>query len=145
MEWRKPLLKRMQSNDVEDRYKKLLQDKRCFICLGQNHRAKECRRSKNCRECHGRHHQAICKRKSTQHEEPSRTATHDNTEITTTTTNTSRSGVMLQIATAYARGNGSDKAVEARIIFDSGSQRSYVSKNLREKQAPQQLSLRHFI
>ena len=40
---------------------------------------------------------------------------------------------MLQTATAYARGNGLDKAVEERILFDSGSQRSYVNKNLREK------------
>ena len=70
MEWRKPLLKRMQSNDVEDRYKKLLQDKRCSICLGQNHRAKGGRKTKNCRVCQRRHHQAICMRKWTRQEEP---------------------------------------------------------------------------
>ena len=35
-------------------------DRRCFVCLQQGHRAKECNKANNCRKCHGSHHQSIC-------------------------------------------------------------------------------------
>lgn len=40
---------------------------------------------------------------------------------------------MLQTATAFARGKSSSRAVPVRILFDNGSQRTYVTKDLKDR------------
>ena len=43
------------------------------------------------------------------------------------------SSVVLQTTTAYARGKGGTKDEQVRILFDSGSQRSYITKDLKNR------------
>ncbi|CAB3984668.1 Hypothetical predicted protein [Paramuricea clavata] len=52
---------------------------------------------------------------------------------TTTTTDQQRSSVLLQMTTAYAYNNADSKRTKIRMLFDSGSQRSYITNELKEK------------
>lgn len=54
-------------------------------------------------------------------------------KVNTTTTNDQRkSSVLLQTATAYAYNNTNSKRTNVRILFDSGSQRSYITNELKK-------------
>ncbi|XP_028400806.1 uncharacterized protein LOC114523939 [Dendronephthya gigantea] len=113
------------------------------------------------RKCNGKHHQSICfkptdgkgdqskngesKEGSKKNDEDKRKeqlkneqTNHDNepsgsVQATTTTTGQQRSSVLLQTATAYAYNSVNSKKVMIRILFDSGSQRSYITNELKQK------------
>ena len=122
----------------EDRKSILRKSKRCFNCLRIGHNANTCRNEKKCRHCDGRHHQSICpKRKPVTKKETDRTETKPKDEPknefcgTTTLTRVGKGSVLLQTARAYAV-NGST-SIPVRILFDTGSQRSYVTDNVTRK------------
>ncbi len=122
----------------EDRKSILRKSKRCFNCLRIGHNANICRNEKKCRHCDGRHHQSICpKRKPVTKKETDRTETKPKDEPknefcgTTTLTRVGKGSVLLQTARAYAV-NGST-SIPVRILFDTGSQRSYVTDNVTRK------------
>ncbi len=52
---------------------------------------------------------------------------------TTTTTDQQRSSVLLQMATAYAYNSANSNRTKIRMLFYSGSQRSYITNELKEK------------
>jgi hypothetical protein len=137
--------------DRDARMKLLRDSKRCFVCLRIGHNANKCDSTKKCRHCSGRHHQSICPSNSdrshsnhppsNQHQQVDRTKTtessHNSSEVseatrnnptTTAVTQTTKGSVLLQTARAVVS-NGS-RSVSARILFDTGSQRSYVRKSL---------------
>ena len=143
--------------DINVRRDILRRDKRCFMCLKKGHLVDQC--DKSCRNCKRRHHQSICQAKSPgeslnshppppeenssqskpETQVPSNTTRVNtaNTETPTThfTTATSRSkgSVLLQTATAVATNEDLSKSTTVRILFDNGSQRSYVTDNLKSK------------
>ena len=43
----------------EERKKFLAKNRRCFVCLKQNHRAVSCKTNKKCEQCKGKHHTSI--------------------------------------------------------------------------------------
>ena len=118
---------------------------------------KSCRKS--CRNCKQRHHQSICQANSpgeslNSHPPPpeeklsqSKPETQvpnnimrvntANTETPTThfTTATSRSkgSVLLQTATPVATNEDQSKSTTVQILFDNGSQRSYITDSVRRK------------
>ena len=87
-----------------------------------------------------RHHQAICG-EDQKGKSPEITTNKNNHETETkqdvvpTTINVARTktNVVLQTARAFVRGRDESKVVEARILFDGGSQRLYVTQELQEK------------
>ena len=116
---------------------------RCFNCLKNNHKSKDCSSQRNCRRCHNRHHQSICEThlsSSTTPQEPTETSSNlSNTtapQDVTSTTGTAnhhakgKSTVLLQTAQAIASNSCSQLSRPVRILFDNGSQRSYITKNL---------------
>ena len=116
---------------VKDRKDILLKSGRCFNCLRTRHKSRDCESSRNCRYCNKRHHQSICDH-SPVFQKPS-----DNTDKTTSTTTSasskaskSKKVILLQTARAVAI-NGNER-VSIRILLDSGSQLSYVTKTLQE-------------
>ncbi|XP_065895895.1 uncharacterized protein [Dysidea avara] len=120
---------------VKDRKEVLIRMGRCFVCLKSSHRVRDCESHRNCRYCHRRHHQSLC--------EPQTTNQHDHnveqvTPVEDTTANTintvkSRQLVSLQTARAEAT-NGSETSIEnVRILFDNGSQRSYITDSLKTR------------
>ena len=143
--------------DMNTRKQILKRDHRCFICLGRGHRADQCDPSKSCRRCNGRHHQSICTVKSPSHSqkppqhplnqsqdqetrdpEGSSNQTPRPTQATpaintTTTVSKERRSVLLQTATTTVQSSNGSRPVTARILFDSGSQRSYITNSLKAK------------
>ena len=120
--------------DPEARRKILGQSGRCFICLRKGHQAKSCTSTRGCRHCQRRHHQSICpqlQREPPQHPQeppPAPRTSKDSPETvkpTITATRLSKGTVLLQTARAIATSNG--KSTSVRVLFDAGSQRSYVS------------------
>ena len=131
--------------DVSKRKEILKLDNRCFVCLLKGHIMKQC--DKKCRRCQGLHHQSISKA----HDPPKESQTkQDNskgsdkkdpeghTVATSTVSQLSRSStrkreVLLQTATMFAFSHDDSELVPVRILLDSGSQRSYVTDQLKEK------------
>ncbi len=130
---------------VTDRKKKLRLQGRCFLCLRPGHRVQTCENStRNCRHCGRRHHQSICDENRRTELEPkiepkttnirneeTRNETENQTTIASTTTRNRK--VLLQTAKTTAFNNGKPEGVPVRILFDSGSQRSYVTEELQRK------------
>ncbi|XP_065067449.1 uncharacterized protein LOC135693012, partial [Rhopilema esculentum] len=110
--------------EITGRKKILLETKRCFSCLKSGHMTKKCRENRNCKKC-GRnfHHESICYKGAKQTEE----------ETKVTTSVTGKQEVLLQTATAYVYGADKAQRMKINVFFDSGSQRSYISEEVRRK------------
>ena len=116
---------------VKDRRDILLKSGWCFNCLKTRHKSRDCECSRNCRYCNKRHHQSIC------NQSPVFQKHSDDTDKTTSTTTSasskaskSKKVILLQTARAIAI-NGNER-VPIRLLLDSGSQLSYVTKTLQE-------------
>ena len=133
--------------DISQRKDILMRERRCFLCLKRGHRASECTRSIHCRNCKKRHHQSICasakgpedpEQKKPSNPEPKKTSNPNTTQSDKPTSLTAASftqnpSVLPQTATALARATPSSKAIPVRILFDGGSQRSYVTRDLKDR------------
>jgi len=127
--------------DVKERKDILIKTGRCFNCLKANHKTRECLNTKTCRLCHQRHHQSICGSLSQKIESfiPSTLPpTSSNEEpVVETSNNTSSTKntetILLQTARAVASNKDTGFSFKVRILFDSGSQRSYVTEHLCSK------------
>ena len=132
--------------DCNARKSILKRDKRCFTCLGKGHNSEQC--GKRCRKCSSqKHHQSICSASELNNSpryqnQPSPLGnrsvevleTTGTTTATTTSENTqSKPRVLLQTATAIANNKEGTRSTKVRVLFDSGSQRSYVTESLRSR------------
>ena len=97
--------------------------------------------SKNCRKCHKCHHQSLCDssiskatasdtNESSGRREPLST---DPTTANTTNSIKDKKTILLQTARAVASNSDGSKEVNLRILFDSGSQRSYITEVIKAK------------
>ena len=122
----------------KDRKEILQKNNRCFICLKTGHGVINCFKTKKCRHCDGKHHQSICpkidtpteEQRNTNQNENSNESQNESTTVTKTTTANSltKGTVLLQTASCMAV-NGSN-SIPVRVLFDNGSQRSYVSSSV---------------
>lgn len=128
---------------IEQKKRLLLSDKRCFRCLKKNHLAKDCRFKGRCTKCGGKHAALICdpsyqKRKNDESNSPTKQsaivsatkAINLATKVTAQNTVTN-ARVLLQTAVAVCEGKCGQRS--ARLLFDSGSQRTFVTKDLSMK------------
>ena len=127
--------------DISNRKRILLKAGRCFNCLKQNHKCRDCPFSKGCRYCRKKHHQSIilCEQFMS-NSSPNAGADHERTpEENATTANTTntikdrRTIILLQTAKVMAFGEASKKSIPVCVLFDSGSQMSYITENLQAK------------
>ena len=119
--------------EIAQRRNILERDKRCLNCLRFGHNAKECQNPKTCRHCQERHHQSICSLLDQPRPKPRDVPTEE-TKITTTTVGSKAKGtVLLQTAKAMAFNEDNSKSTQVRILFDNGSQRSYVTSDLKSR------------
>ena len=95
--------------------------KRCYNCLRIGHNAKDCRQTRRCYHCNGKHNTALCTI-GTKNSIPK-----PSTSITTSSIK-EKTEVFLQTATTYAYGGDSNKKVPVNILFDCGSQKTFVSE-----------------
>lgn len=138
--------------DVEARKTILMKTGMCFVCLKRNHKAKECRSSMTCSNCRKRHHASICgassrattmstgtrhassvSSQSTSVHQPSKTSTSQNNQSSVLSMFIDvRTPVLLQTArTVVYKPVAPAVAQTTRIIFDTGSQRSYIASRVR--------------
>ena len=113
----------------------LRRNKRCFICLDTGHIAKNCKSHYLCRKCkNGKHHISICEQSQADfpslNREEDKNATSDNKGFVVHA-NCDKSGILLQTARADILPTDDSVQVQTRILFDSGSQRSYISDKVR--------------
>ena len=109
---------------------------RCFICLSKYHLIRECVVNRPCYYCNQRrkHHRSLCPDKFTtkldcmhiaQEEKPNMV------EISSLVS--SEEMVLMQTASASVENPRCQAKALARILFDSGSYRSYITENLAEQ------------
>jgi hypothetical protein len=89
--------------------------------------------AKKCRYCSGKHHQSICPNNSNSKNEQKKMEDKNAIETnkdgeTRTLTGVCKSSVLLKTARAVATNGSRPKPV--RILFDTGSQRSYATNDL---------------
>ena len=88
--------------------------------------AKDCSGNRACRKCTGRHHHSICQRE--REEQP-----ETNVTVTASSQTRTSENILLQTARTFAFKDNQSKKVPVRILFDSGSQRSYITDELCDK------------
>lgn len=130
--------------DVQARKDLLKKYGRCFVCLRRDHISRNCPSKSKCHNCNGKHHVSICQTRLN-----AVTPTYPATTVSTPVpqqqgltvqpgTNTvvcysnSSTPVLLQTAQATVYNpHRPECKVKARIILDSGSQRTYLTDNLK--------------
>ena len=120
-------------SSVEERRKILKEERRCFNCLKKGHFSSECN-SRNgysqCKGWKGKHHYSICLGELSN----SKPAENDKGSESTTVTAKERGNILLQTATGYVyNGSNKNQCIKVQMLFDLGSQRSYVTEELMKK------------
>lgn len=110
----------------------LKRDGRCFVCLSKEHWAAQCHSTKRCHKCNKRH-QSICESSSqtpNMRQPPASKNTNTNNALTSTTRN--KKMLLLQTARTYAHALDGE-VVPVWMLFDNGSQRSYLTNSLKTR------------
>ncbi|XP_066916217.1 uncharacterized protein [Clytia hemisphaerica] len=135
----------------------LIREKRCFVCLARGHRSNACRDKYSCNRCNKRHHISICDEGKQRSEadnisnnqisiltdansEPqseskapcSCSCNSVPTPVSQNCAQVSSRSVLLQTATSEIFGSSCHK-VKTRLLFDTGSQRSYITTELKDR------------
>ena len=119
-------------SEISGRKDIIKRDGRCFVCLAKGHRAAQCRSNKRCRKCNKRHHQSICESSPQTPEARQPPQTSENTNGNNALTSTTRNKKMVLLQTARTFAHASDgEIVPVRVLFDNGSQRSYLTNSLK--------------
>ena len=141
--------------DVAERKQILKTSGRCFVCLRKYHMSRDCRSNSRCAKCSGKHHVSICtggpSRPATRNqpsaagvsqgnprtppcEQSTSSQSNTPTNITPTTSmycESHNTPVLLQTARAQIfKPSNPGETKEIRLIFDNGSQRSYITNKL---------------
>ena len=139
---------------VDARKQILKKSGRCFVCLKKGHISRECRSKSRCSKCGGRHHISICSNSpgrnappttahSTQPAANSVTPTKSNLNpeatpfvATPTTTcfsaSTSKTVLLLTVRSVVYNPDVPHSNMEVRAILDLGSQRSYITNQVKD-------------
>ena len=145
---------------IIDRKQTLKASGRCYVCLRKGHLSRNCRSKGRCKRCSSKHHTSICdkgKAGSPTFKPPSHTAPSDSpsamnpaaSPFTSSSTTSCCAGskaknVLLQTAKAVVfNPRRPQYRTTASIVFDSGSQRSYVSEELSQLLQLKSLGSKH--
>ena len=114
--------------------KKILRQKGlCFIYFSEEHLVSSCKLHYVCRKCNGKHHISICTFEPSKSNVTNPPSQDDSVEATTNNFSSNKNTVLLQTALATATNTSGNLHSETLLLFDSGSQRTYISTELREK------------
>ena len=92
----------------------------CYICLKRGHRARECRNRMKCKKCLETHHVSICNKEK-------------ESEVISPGFHVKDGGnIAMQTAQAVIRTDSGKARVRCRVLFDSGSQRSFIRSTIVE-------------
>lgn len=125
-------------SDVNARLNIVKQKKKCFNCLGK-HGVSECKSRNRCKKCNKKHHTSICGGQATDgkgqdNKEKSAVVSLIKTEEPETAVMyTSQQHTSVLLKTAIAPVSYGKQTTEARILFDEGAQRSFITQSIAEK------------
>ena len=118
---------------------------RCIRCLGP-HVLKNCRGDKKCKKCNGNHHPSLCFKSFSPKKSSDSTSRSEVTGSSSQSDHGGDSGkafhafhsdgrrkTLFQSATVWVRSSQHSGPVRARLIFDSGSDFSYITSTLVSK------------
>lgn len=128
---------------VEGRVAILIHGRKCFNCFNGNHMQRQCFAKKRCSNCKRKHHTSICTTKNTE-KSPEDTKKkkppkqeeggdiHKDTPgaYQGVTQAGDKDVIMMQSALITVRGN--NNSAQARALFDTGSQRTFITNRLSE-------------
>ena len=116
---------------LDERLAKIRKEQLCFNCLGR-HKIKDCKSKFSCRTCKKRHHSAICSNSKTQSKEsqkwtqPATTIHAQSVSTGDANVNHVQTGPVL-LKTAVADVSSPSNTLQATILFDEGSTRSFIA------------------
>ena len=111
---------------VEERRKRLLSSGSCFLCLRPKHIASTCESQAKCTTCHRKHHDLLCFDNETKtQKKPTQVLAARSLQVR------NRTGAALQTARVVAVGPACQEST--RILLDSGSNQSFITKRLATK------------
>lgn len=113
---------------VADKKQSLLRQGRCFNCLLKFHVVKKCIKEPACIKCKRKHSQYICDKLS---ETESETPKNETIVSSIAENRSSNRDILLQTATVIVENR--NKMSEALILFDLGSQRTFIESELANK------------
>ena len=123
----------------EARKNVLIKEKRCFKCLKIGHSAFKCRTNITCFKCEGHHHTCVCtfskerRRDGKKDEKGSQEEFREQNNTSNNLVNVSKkNSVLLQTAQAQVTSTDEKQAKKARLLFDTGSQLTYISPKTRQ-------------
>ena len=113
---------------LQERQEKLKES--CYICLKKGHISKNCTKNKICAHCGkmNQHHRSLCPTLFT-NSNPSPSLSSIEEVVKAKPTDTTRTNVLMQTATAAVKNMDGNHSRSIRLILDSGSQRTYVQKS----------------
>lgn len=121
----------------------LMKQGRCFKCLRRNHVVRNCRSNYSCQKCAGKHHVSICDSEEQQRKTDLGASPEQKPEQGSGSQPSgkkinagyvgSRNSVLLQTAQAYIGKEEPTSGVRVRVIFDSGSQKSFIKASVRDQ------------
>lgn len=116
--------------NVASRNEILRKEGRCFLCLEEGHSVRDCKSKYICRKCTtGKHHISICDKK----EETLSAFSFEEGVNDVSLASNENSSILMQTAKARIFNTNSDNVCLSRMLFDTGSQRSYISMNVRKR------------
>ena len=129
--------------NLESRRKILEEKGRCFLCLRSQHLCRNCLSGMHCFKCNGSHHTSICDAESASAAYKGKVSTGSQSDESSVT-HTSSTGTLVNIGYSQSKGATLLHTAQAcvvqpdeeipshqvRLVFDSGSQRSYITENL---------------
>lgn len=105
---------------------------KCFVCLSSDHIARNCTVNYLCRKCQGKHNISICTAPENKKDSSDKGSGDKDNESLNVHVN-SNGSILLQTAQAEVCNLEDDISIRTRMLFDSGSQRTYITQNIREK------------
>jgi len=122
---------------VDERKTIVRRQGRCFNCLRRNHVVSACNNKRNCTKCSRRHHTSLCPQLQEQGEA---STCKDKDPVGSAKPSVSmyvdtKTSILLQTCIAQASNPGQQPPQNqlVRILLDSGSQRTYITQQLKER------------
>ena len=117
-------------SDPKARFSIFRRKKLCFISIKGRHLSVNCSKFKDykCKKCSAKHNISVCSRQAI----PVATPVDELQNTNTALANFNNKTILLQAASAKLSSFNSNKTNDVRIIFDTGSQKTYVRNDVKK-------------
>lgn len=116
-----------QKMTIDQKRDELSKNKACFRCLKRGHSSKKCYSKLKCLVCGNNHVAIMCPNLPSHKIQKSRTSNKESESISQVLSNQNFAEVYMQTLRVKLVGNISEKYI--RVLIDTGSQRSYITKD----------------